>query len=892
MPLITQPPVAEAPGMSEGFPSSHYSDAPTRDPLHADDGSDEQREPGRKRRSARKRRHIPPEQTLWRSESTGQPLATALLAVLIIGAPQLLGGVTYWAVQLIAWMSLVCFGVLIWRAPAARGCFSGLGLVLLGVCLWTCVQAMPLPCGWVEWFSPESAAAARVVAKLVQRQAAMCKLSLGPAATQVEIVKAIAVFATFNACWLYAASGGRRRLLWMIAGSSLAISAVALAHFMLDVRSVFGVYEPKGLTVNWPLSPLMNPNNMGGFAALGVPMWIGLTHHADNPRVRLLGYVAIAITAAIAVLSLSRGAIGQLIVSLLVMIWFVVRDRRAGVLVRNNEVTLREISAVAALAVGVGLSALFAGESVLRALRSDNYDKLELITRAAQFAWNHGLTGVGRGAFGSAFTSATDRQIRFRFAENFVVQWAADWGIPVAGALLIAVLVALYASFKHPRESLARFGAYVGLIAWAAQNLVDLGFELSGISVVASSLLAACVAPSLQSVVPKNNAGTHPTSFQKLGLATLVCGMLGIAYLGASIRPQSLSMIQGQLRDARERSDRTQFAKTLRFGLTLHPREPTLVLVAAAESLAHQDPKTLVWLNHAMTIAPGWARSHELAYLWLWQTGSGRQALLELKAAAELDSTLAANHACKLGAAEMLWAFDVAPHNDEREKFLDQVSACLSRAETSQAFDELVLQEFPSCLQPLIHTAQRVLADGRGDESLAVLERARRAHPEWQYGIIYRQNTLFALQRFSEVLDEISRALPSLDVARQILLLDIKARALSRMGAEEDLIQNVLIDIRRRSSTDAKHLANSYLLEGSIHMEHGEPGQALAAYREAYRINDDMVALRAVAHVAEGLDDRRQALWAYITLCQREPGSDSCDRRDALLKGERKKHPR
>jgi len=881
MSLITQPPASETAGLA-----SHCSDAPTCDPLLADSGNDEPREPGRKRRSVRRRRHVPPEQTLWRSKSAGQPLATVLLAVLIIGAPQLLGGVTYWAVQLIAWMSLVCFGVLIWRAPAAVGRFSVLGLALLGMALWTCVQAMPLPCRLVGWLAPDSAAAAYDVARLVQQETT-CRLTLGPANTQVEIVKAIIIFATFNACWLFAASGGRRRLLWMIASSTLAISTIALVHYTFGISRVFGVYQPKGLTPTWPLSPLMNPNNMGGFAALGVPLWIGLLHHASDSRARIFGYVAVAITAAVAVLSLSRGAIGQLIVSVLVMVWLLLRDRR----VRRKglaEITLREVYVVTAIAVGVGLSALFVGESVLREFRTDNYDKLTLTGRAFHFAWQHGLTGVGRGAFASAFLSETDQHIRFRYAENFVAQWIADWGIPMGCALLVGIVWALRAEFKHPKESLARFGAYVALISWAAQNLVDFGFELCGIAVVASALLAACVAPS-RDVVSETAVQTGKDvdllGIKTLGVAAFVFSMLGVAYFGASIREYSLATFEGRLRVARERADRTQFASVLKAGLSLHPREPTLVLAAAAESLVHKDPGTLRWLNRAMQLAPGWARSHELAYLWLWQSGLGEQALLELRTTAELDWRLALEHVCRLGAVEARWALDVVPLGEGRQEFLERVSACISHSEASQVFDDVVLQEFPGALAPLIHQAQRFAADGRGEESLLTIDRARRAHPEWLYGIIARLDTLLGLERFQDVLDEVQSELPRQKEAQQIALLERKARALNRMDQPE-MVQSVLADIRRRSSENSQRLASSYLLEAALHKERREFGQALSAYREAYRISSDVKTLRAVGLLAESLGERSQALWAYVTLCQRVPGGDDCERRNALLQSQ------
>jgi tetratricopeptide (TPR) repeat protein len=357
--------------------------------------------------------------------------------------------------------------------------------------------------------------------------------------------------------------------------------------------------------------------------------------------------------------------------------------------------------------------------------------------------------------------------------------------------------------------------------------------------------------------------------------------MLCVAWLGPRIRPQSVSSLRGQLIRAREQIDRDKFSQILTSGLVLHPREPELTLAAATEALQYKDPKTLTWLNRSMLLAPGWPRTHEIAYLWLWQSGFGRQALLELKQAAAGDLWVAMPHLCKLGAVEAAWVLDVAPEHHGREHFLNEVSACLGNAPTSQAFDDAVLNEFPGSLHPLVHQAQRLLADQQGDESLMVIERIRRAHPEWQPGLALRLNTLLTLERYREVLDEIQRAMPTVSEDQQLALLEFKARTQARIGAP-DLVEDTLKDIRRRS-TDTKRLAHSYAFEGSIRVEMRQPGAAAAAYQEAFRISNDVRHLWDVGRLAQQLGDRPLALWAYITLCQRDPRSGGCKARDSLM---------
>jgi len=195
----------------------------------------------------------------------------------------------------------------------------------------------------------------------------------------------------------------------------------------------------------------------------------------------------------------------------------------------------------------------------------------------------------------------------------------------------------------------------------------------------------------------------------------------------------------------------------------------------------------------------------------------------------------------------------------------------------------MVLQEFPTCLNPLLHSAQRALSEHRGDESLAIIERARRAHPQWREGLIRRLHVLLTLERFQQVLAEVQQQFARADEVGQVALLEVKARALSRAGASLELVDDVLSDIRRRASTNSERLTRSYMLEGALHIERGEAGQALAAYREAYRAGNGSDALWYVARIAESLGDRAQALWAYVSLCQRA-SAESCEKRDALLR--------
>jgi tetratricopeptide (TPR) repeat protein len=815
------------------------------------------------------------------------------LAGLVIFAPQLLGGVLPWTVALITGASLVCLAFLVLRAPAAQARFPRLGWLFLLLCAWTGVQALPLPCRMVAWLAPDSAAKIRGAYGVLHENASLCTLTQDPGATRLELGKSLAIAATFAACWLFAASGGRRRVYWFVAASTLAMSVVALGHALLEEDRVFGSYTPVHVARQILLAPLMNPNNLGAFAALGVPLWIGLTYRDSRPNVRLLGYVALALTSATTILSLSRGAIGQLVLSGLVMAWFVYRQsalatandpRRAARPKRRTGPPVRELALATAGAAGLGVGAYVVGQDVLRDFRDSHLDKLDLIGSALRFAFAHGLTGVGRGAFSSAFISFQASTVRFTYAENFVAQWAADWGVPVTITILVMVArdLSLALRDRRMRPSLAQLGAVTGLAAWTAQNLVDFGFEMLGEAVVASALLAACVAPSADAAEvtePATNRLWRGTTASSLAL---FAGGLWLALIAPRVQAEALSVLSTQLQQSQERHDRARFSRQLRAALHLHPAEPVLTLSAATESLIHRDPQTFAWLNRSMLLAPGWAQPHALAFRWLWQRGQGQQALLELKTAAAIDLNTVMGDACRLGRIDARWALAVAPDNQRRRAYFERASECLYMSAGSEDFDDALLREYPRDVGAQLHVAQRLQAQGESEAALRLLGELSDAYPDSQPVSRARFETLYALGHYRELIDGIERLLPSRDEATQVELLRLKALAWTRVGSP-DLAREAVAAIRRRSTTDPQRLAQSYELEGRIHHESNELAEELTAIREAFRISNDTNYLRTIAGLAGMLGDRPQRLWAYIQLCQREPHGDDCERRNKLM---------
>jgi tetratricopeptide (TPR) repeat protein len=869
--------------------SSSQTGAPSARMLEQADSpapSGESNDTPRSARSRRRRRYAH-----WQDRFGGEPLATLLLGVLIVGAPQLLGGALPWAVLAITSFSLLCLGVLALRAPASGAGAPYLGAVMWFVLLWTALQALPLPCGLVHAIASESADNARAsAAALGDLDAVSCALSRDPGATREEVLKGVAIVASFLSVWAFAASGGRRRALWLIAGSSLAMSVVALAHGVLDLERVFGLYTPVALQRAFLLAPLMNANNLGAFCALGVPLFIGLTYRDPHPNLRLLGYVAIATCSTACVLTLSRGAIGQLLASLLFIVFVLVARRRSKSGVPGTLVP-RQIGLAAAVTFGLGAAAYAAGAQVAHELADTNTSKIRLIGSAFAFALQHAAVGVGRGAFSSTFVAHEAATARFVYPENFLAQWSSEWGVACTLLLLAALAVQLWHAARSDL-SLARLSGLTALAALAAQNLVDFGFELLGVAVVAAGLLAACVAPSAQRREDEGDPPAHgPWRMRTLCACAGVTGLFALVLLGPTLPRRQVAALERSLRRAMTAKDRAGFSRELTLAVTLHPAEPIFALLSAAENIQQHDARAGRWLNRAMQLAPGWSAPHALAFKGLWQAGQYNQALLELRRALEIDPYADPDDVCRLARADPRFVRMAAPNNAKRRAFLEAAGNCVWWNDpASHPLDVTLLREYPDSIAALERNAWRDMAAHHTEEALATLDTLQRLHPEHRRSLIMRLQVELADGRFSQIVDEADAILPTLNEQEQSQVLSTKAMALARAGAGEQAEQAVA-QVRRLASSDADRLSDSFALEARVHLELREPGSALTAFREAYRIKEEDNLLRSIAQLAEGLGDRPQALWAYMKLCQREPSGDACTKRNELLTPHQSKAP-
>jgi hypothetical protein len=759
--------------------------------------------------------------------------------------------------------------------------FLWMAFALLG---WTALQATPLPCSFVETIAPGAAASARAAQVVLASKAAIsCTLSYDPGATRAEIVKGVAVVSTLMAAWILGAGGGRRIVLWSLACASLAMCVVAVAHPVLGLKGVFGVYSPPFLWHPWLQAPLMNPNNLGAFAALGAPLFIALTQRDERREVRWLGYIATVITSVTAVLSLSRGAVGQLVGSLLVMICLVYFSGKRAAPSAASTWLSKRLGLVVALAVAAAILAYIAGSALPRELASGDLSKLALVGRAFSFAAQHPWIGVGRGAFSSTFVALEGRTWRFVYAENFLAQWASEWGIPFTLAWLAVVATALLRRTRRLR-SLTLMGALTALAGLCAQNLVDLGFEILGIAVAAAALLAVVLAPDRVAKEPASG----PMQLRVSVSLMLLAGTVAVASLAPDLDRSSVASLGADMRASLAEHRRPRFREALERAVSLHPSEPLFPVLAATEALTHGDPAAPRWLNRAMTVAPNWGAPHVLAFRWLWQRGLRSQALLELRAAAEADPNpaLIGQPLCMVTQLSGEHALAVAPRGAARRAVLEMAAGCVPADHASAgAIDAVLLAEFPDNALAQERTAVRLSREGRLYEALTMFADLLKRHPDYDSARVQRADVLRRAERFQELVEQVERDLLVAQEDTKPELLSAQALAFARLG-DTTGVERAVAAYRRLRSGSAAGLAESFALDGQLQMLLGNLGHALAAFREAYRINNDVTHVAAVAHIARRMGNRPQAIWAYMQLCEREPrGTTHCAERDRLLSG-------
>jgi len=579
--------------------------------------SDDAVAPGPKRTRRRRRQRSP------RPEDVRDAVGIALLSLSVVGSV-LLFGAQHMPVLVVCALASAASALLL--APAH---FPRAGWLLATLAGYTMLQVVPLPLALVARLSPASAAVWRDALSPLHASVGWATLSVDPAATALEALKWSAYV-----CVLVAATGWRSRhraagLALLLAGSALLVCSITLLHGVLDIKKIYGLYEP---TENWRWirGPLINGNNLAGYLNLGLFAGAGVWFSGRRPRIARFLTVGLPVLGVGVLLADSRGATVSIALGLVVFAVLLIAQRpgaRPGLVLTLGGTAL----VVFALAVaGAGTRTWnIIGNTELGAKTRVWVWALPLVR---DFAW----FGSGRGAFETAFLpyrQPVDHNLTLVYAqaENFALQWVADWGVPVGLGALATLVVLGSRPFKRARRDPLAAGLVVGLGALFAQNLVDLGLELFAVGAAA----VVAFAGADDAIVEGPKRAFLPAL---PGAVAVVVWAVIVSVTGArpvQVDRQLAAARYAAIGPARAAAD--GFYADLGRLMRKHPGEAYFPLIGGAEAMrVGRDP--LPWLGRALERSPLDGVTHYLLADALALRGARLQSLLHSRLAALYDA--------------------------------------------------------------------------------------------------------------------------------------------------------------------------------------------------------------------------------------------------------------
>jgi hypothetical protein len=456
-------------------------------------------------------------------------------------------------------------------------------------------------------------------------------LSVDPAATALEALKWFSYGCIFIAAAGWRARRGTAQLALLIFGCGALVALVTLAHGVLGLQRIYGMYTAPTPSP-WLRGPFVNGNNLAGYVNLGLFAGVGLWLSPERkvPAWPLL--LGVPVMVAQVLLSESRGGIGCLLLGLLWIGFRSLRRRRLG---------SPRLHAGIPAAFALGLAAAAAiGWARLAAAFSDR----DAHAKVSAWRWSLDLIkdfptfGVGRGAFETAFEPyrrllGNDWTMVFAYAENFPLQWAADWGVLVAVLALAAAVVLGWRPVSRAMNDPLAGSLVAGLGALLLQNLVDLGLEIFAVSALAVVAFAALGGSS-----STERRGPVLDAIAISGVLVSTVIVLAIGAVPVRIERQRVSnAYSAWVRNGSK--DPVGFLAMLRAPMLRHPGEAYFPLVGSIPAArAGGDP--LRWIGRALERSPLDGQAHLRLADVMASRGARRQALFHLRLAAVYDGIL------------------------------------------------------------------------------------------------------------------------------------------------------------------------------------------------------------------------------------------------------------
>jgi tetratricopeptide (TPR) repeat protein len=547
--------------------------------------------------------------------------------------------------------------------------------------------------------------------------------------------------------------------------TGLAVALVGYGHALADAHALFGLHAFQNTRLPF-LTPFGNPNHVAGFLTLSTVLLLGLAAEASS-RERTALWVGSAVLSGVAVfLSLSRGGIFFFVAGQLAFVLTLVLGRvplgnrdsyRPSPRANGKERLLLLVAGVAsvlALAGYIAWDRISARLSTLDSLEKLHQSKVELwpmFARATAHVWPLGL---GRGAFSVGFSRWQTEGAYFTFThpENWPLQWATDFGLPVTLLLVGLTVWAALRTVRRDASALERAAA-CGLLALALHDLFDFALEFQ-----ACATAAAVAMGLLSSRALAQGRGLRLKPLPTWGL-TAVAGLFVVFGLWrgretAEDAAVALARVAAGGHDAQALRTRAVAA------IDAHPAEASLYRTVGLAEAKGRPREALAFLTRALWLRPLDSDTHQVTANVLWRLGAKEQAMGEWRLAKETNpepGTVLAEALAYARTPELLEDL-VGPSLSDTSTLVALLWAAGRRpdAEALLAWARAQAEGFPGFAGLWTSAASLRLAAGQPAEALPLLDEAERRGDDVA---LLRAQALSALGKPQEAVQTLETAL-------------------------------------------------------------------------------------------------------------------------------------
>ncbi len=362
---------------------------------------------------------------------------------------------------------------------------------------------------------------------------------------------------------------------------------------------------------------------------------------------RWLTGLGVALILGVEVIAASRGGVLALPMGVGALALLTRERDRTRVLARRMSIAM----IVVVIGGGAAFAILGGTDKTWSELYETDVSKLEMIRWITPMVRDYPVFGIGRGAFETVFPAyrILPGGAVYTHAENFVLQWVTEWGLPVGLAALVAGAWAFTPQRLGARRSALAAGAWCGVAVLLIQNLVDLALEVPGVCIGAVVVLGSLWGDSRRAQVREALRRPGPLPPRVGAVVVAAAGAVGAALCAGAVL-EGWHDVDSDRRAAREalqeatggKQEPAVVSSVLHAAMSRHPSEPYFSLVGATLAYRARPGSAMPWLERAIERAPLNGRAHLLIAEVLAARGARQQALLELRLATDDDPTVLA----------------------------------------------------------------------------------------------------------------------------------------------------------------------------------------------------------------------------------------------------------